>query len=247
MAEYQMIRVDRQRIAKDTMAFWFDTNDANFEFRPRQHADFVFARPRDGSAGDNSRTFSVASSPHDKSPIMIARRMRKTGFKSALQAAAIGTRFIVSRPRGSFTRHKDVTRTAVFLASGIGITPVRSILLCAAQERLPHARNPNSIFIPTVTGHRTSAWPYEKGQINRDMLTRYLLGLKGPIYYIAGPSGMFTAMTGLLKSSGVSGDDMKTEEFGGYKLYQDSSHSGQGTGTNPSDSGPGQSARWETL
>jgi NAD(P)H-flavin reductase len=116
MAEYQMTLVDRQRIAKDTTAFWFDTNDASFEFRPGQHADFAFARPRDGSAGDNSRTFSVASSPHDKSPIMIAMRMRKTGFKSALQAAAIGTRFIVSRPRGSFTLHRDVTRTAVFLA-----------------------------------------------------------------------------------------------------------------------------------
>jgi ferredoxin-NADP reductase len=242
MAEYQMTLVDRQRIARDTMAFWFDTNDASFEFRPGQHADFVFARPRDGSAGDNSRTFSVASSPHDKGPIMIAMRMRKTGFKSALRAAAIGTRFIVSRPRGSFTLHRDVTRTAVFLAGGIGITPIRSILLCATQERLPHkihlfysnreaddaafieelesmaARNPNFIFVPTVTGHRTIAWPYEKGQINRDMLTRYLLGLQGPIYYIAGPSGMATAMTGLLNSSGVSSEDMKTEEFGDYKL-----------------------------
>jgi ferredoxin-NADP reductase len=266
MAEYQMTLVDRRRIAKDTMAFWFDTNDASFKFRPGQHADFVFARDR--SAGDNSRTFSVASSPHDKSPIMIAMRMRKTGFKNALKAAAIGTRFIVSRPRGSFTLHRDVTRTAVFLAGGIGITPIRSILQCAAQERLAHkiylfysnrevddaafidelesmaARNPSFIFIPTVTGHRTIAWPYEKGHINREMLTRYLLGLKGPIYYIAGPSGMVTAMTGLLNSSGVSDDDMKTEEFGDYKLSQDAAHSSQGTGTNPSDSVPGQSVRW---
>ena len=67
---------------------------------------------------------------------------------------------------------------------------------------------------------------------------------QGPIYYIAGPSGMVTAMTGLLNSSGVSGDDMKTEEFGDYKLYQDSAHSDQGTGTNPSDSAPGQSVLW---
>jgi len=260
MAEYQMTLVDRQRIARDTMAFWFDSNGASFEFRAGQHADFVFTHPCEGSESDNSRTFSLASSPHDKGLVMIAMRMRKTAFKSALKAAALGTKFIVSRPRGSFTLHRDVTRPAVFLAGGIGITPIRSILQWATQERLPHklylfysnreaddaafieelesmtVQNPNFTLIPTVTGHKTLAWPYEKGHINREMLTRYLLGLEGPIYYIAGPSGMVTSMTSLLNSSGVSDDDMKTEEFGDYKLYQDSAQSDQETGKNRSDS-----------
>src|ERR1700675_4847178 len=133
MAEYQMTLMDRQRIARDTMAYLFDTNGVPYEFRAGQHADFVF-----GSEGDNSRTFSLASSPLDKEPIMVAMRMRKTAFKSALKAAAIGTKFIVSRPRGSFTLHKDITRPAVFLAGGIGISPIRSILRCAIQERLRH-------------------------------------------------------------------------------------------------------------
>jgi ferredoxin-NADP reductase len=239
MAEYQMTLMDRQRIARDTMAFWFDTNGARYEFRAGQHADFVF-----GSGSDNSRTFSLASSPLDKEPIMVAMRMRKTGFKTALNAAEFGTKFKVSRPRGSFTLHKDVTRPAVFLAGGIGITPVRSILHWAAQERLPHklylfysnrevgdapfieelqgmaAQNPNFTLVPTITGHKPLSWPYETGHINREMLTRHLLGLHGPIYYIAGPSGMVTAMTELLNSSGVT-DDMRTEEFGDYKLSQD--------------------------
>jgi len=237
MAEYQMTLVDRQRIARDTMAFWFDANGARYEFRAGQHADFVF-----GSESDNSRTFSLASSPLDKEPIMIAMRMRETAFKTALNAATFGTNFKVSRPRGSFTLHKDVTRPAVFLAGGIGITPVRSILQSATQERLPHklylfysnreaddaafieelqglaAQNPNFTLVPTVTGHKTLAWPYEKGHISRDMLTRHLFLLNGPIYYIAGPSGMVTAMTELLTSSGVSQDDVRTEEFGDYKL-----------------------------
>jgi ferredoxin-NADP reductase len=68
------------------------------------------------------------------------------------------------------------------------------------------------------------------------MLTRYLLGLNGPIYYIAGPSGMVTAMAGLLNASGVSDDDMKTEEFGDYKFWQNSAQSDQDTDNNRSDS-----------
>jgi ferredoxin-NADP reductase len=256
MAEYEMTLVDRQRIARDTMAFWFDTNGASFGFRAGQHADFVFARPYMDGESDNSRTFSLASSPLDKRPVMIAMRMRKTGFKTALRSAALGTKFIVSRPRGSFTLHREITRPAVFLAGGIGIAPIRSILQQATQERLPHklylfysnreaddaafieefesltARNPNFTFIPTVTGHRTIAWPYEKGHIDRELLTRYLLGVKGPIYYIAGPSGMVTAMTELLNSLDVCDDDRKTEEFGDYKLYQDPAQSNPGAAIN---------------
>ena len=260
MSEYEMTLMDRQRIARDTMAFWFDTIGANFEFRAGQHADFVFTHLCAESESDNSRTFSLASSPHDKGLVMIAMRMRKTAFKSALKAAAVGTKFIVSRPRGSFTLHSDIARPAVFLAGGIGITPIRCILQWASQERMSHklylfysnreaddaafieefesmtAQNPNFTLIPTITGHKTLAWPYEKGHINREMLTRYLHGLNGPIYYIAGPSGMVTAMTGLLNASGVSDDDIKTEEFGDYKLDQDSARNDQGTGNNHSDS-----------
>ena len=88
--------------------------------------------------GDNFRTLSFASSPHDKRPVMIAMRMRKTPFKTALKSAALGTKFIVSRPGRSFTLHRDFTRPAVFLASGIGISAIRSIIRKAAQERLPH-------------------------------------------------------------------------------------------------------------
>jgi NAD(P)H-flavin reductase len=78
------------------------------------------------------------------------------------------------------------------------------------------AQHTNFLLISTVTAHRSLSWPYEKGHIDREMLRRYLIGLKGPVYYIAGPSGMVTAMIDLLHSSGVSDDDMKTEEFGGY-------------------------------
>src|SRR5713101_1519735 len=80
-----------------------------------------------------------------------------------------------------FLLHKDFARPAVFLAGGIGITPVRSILDWATQERLPHklylfysnreavdaafieefesmtAQNPNFTLIPTVTGHKSLA------------------------------------------------------------------------------------------
>lgn len=244
MTDYQMTLVDRQRIARGTMTFWFDTNGSEYDFRAGQHADFAFVHPPVGDESDNSRTFSLASSPHDTGLIMIAMRMRETRFKTSLMSAALGTKFRVSRPRGSFTLHKDFARPAVFLAGGIGITPVRSILEWATQERMPHAlylfysnreavdaafleelkdlavQNPRFTLIPTITRPTYSAWRYEVGHINRQLLSRYITELNRPVFYIAGPSGMVTAMTDLLRSLGVSDDDVRTEEFGDYKATE---------------------------
>ena len=241
MAEYQITLMQRQGIARDTMAFWFDTHGASYQFRAGQHADFAFLQPSPEHERDNSRTFSLANSPQDKRQITIALRIRETAFKNALKAAPLGTKFQVSRPRGSFALHADATRPAVFLAGGIGITPMRSILHWAAQERLPHKlflfysnrqlgdaafleefedlaiQNSCFRFIPTLTGVESPAWHYEHGPIDRRLLARYLDVLTGPVYYAAGPSGMVAAMASLLHGSGVSYDDIKTEEFGDYK------------------------------
>ena len=244
MADYQMTLVDRQRIARGTMTFWFDTNGRKYDFRAGQHADFAFMHPPLGGEGDSSRTFSFANSPHDTGLVMIAMRMRETGFKTALMSAALGTKFRVSRPRGSFTLHMDFARPAVFLAGGIGITPVRSILEWATQERMPHKlylfysnreavdaafleelealtkQNPHFTLIPTITRLTYSAWRYEVGHINRQLLSRHITELNRPVFYTAGPSGMVTAMTNLLRSLDVSEDDMRTEEFGDYKATE---------------------------
>ena len=110
MADYQMTLVDRQRVARGTMTFWFDANGSDYDFRAGQHADFAFLHPSVGSESDNLRTFSLANSPHDTGLVMIAMRMRETRFKNALMSAALGTKFRVSRPRGSFTLHKDFAR-----------------------------------------------------------------------------------------------------------------------------------------
>jgi hypothetical protein len=166
---------------------------------------------------------------------------------------------IDTKSRGGIHGHHDIFRRLRHGTSELRSSPIRSILQKAAQERLPHrlylfysnrevddaafieefedlsAQNSNFTFIPTLTGHRAISWPYEKGYIDREMLTRYLLGLKGPTYYIAGPSGMVTAMTDLLNASGVSDDDVKSEEFGDYRLHRNTVPSDSQTAANRSD------------
>lgn len=230
----------RELIAEATMAFHFD-KPAGFEFRPGQSIDLTLIDPPETDAEGNTRTFSIASSPFDVD-LMVATRLRDTAFKRVLRNVTLGIRIKVDGPGGSFTLHKNSAKPAVFLAGGIGITPFLSMLRQAAHERLPHKlflfysnrrpedapfmaeleeltkRNPNFQLVSTMTEMSRSAklWKGETSFINREMLSKHVTQLQGPIYYIAGPPGLVVAMHQVLSQAGVDEDDIRAEEFSGY-------------------------------
>lgn len=230
----------REETARDTMAFHFDKPEG-FEFRPGQSLDFTLIDPAETDAEGNIRTFSIASAPSDPQ-LMITTRMRDTAFKRVLKTMPLGTAVKIEGPGGSFTLHKNPAKPAVFLAGGIGITPFFSIIRQAAAEKLPHQlylfysnrrpedapflaaledaaqQNPNFHFIPTMTHMDESQreWKGERGLIDGKMVAKYVPSLQRPIYYVAGPPGMVTAMRQMLVAAGVDEDDLRTEEFAGY-------------------------------
>ena len=230
----------RQEVAEQTMAFHFD-KPAGFEFRAGQTIDWTLLNPPETDGEGNTRTFSIVSAPFDPD-LMIATRLRDTAFKRVLRSMPLGTEVKIEGPSGSFTLHKNAARPAVFLAGGIGITPFFSIVRQAAHDRLPHQlylfysnrRPEDAPFLSTLTelpksngnlhvictmtemSKSSRPWPGETGFINREMLAKYLPGLQGPIYYIAGPPGMVTAMRQMLVQASVDEDDIRTEEFAGY-------------------------------
>jgi len=48
------------------------------------------------------------------------------------------------------------------------------------------------------------------------MLAKYLKGASSPIYYIAGP--LVTGLDKMLQEAGINEDDIRKEEFTGYRL-----------------------------
>ncbi|MDD1605180.1 MAG: hypothetical protein LUP96_00570 [Methylococcaceae bacterium] len=61
-----------------------------------------------------------------------------------------------------------------------------------------------------------SQWLGETGYINKALLLKYIDDLKLPIYYIAGPLAMVSAMRQMLNEAGVGDENIRTEEFSGY-------------------------------
>lgn len=230
----------RDEIAEGTMAFHFD-KPAGFEFRPGQFMVLTLINPPETDAEGNRRTFTIASAPFDPD-LMIATRMRDTAFKRVLRSLPLGTQVKTYGPGGSFTLHQNAAKPAVFLAGGIGITPFFSIVRQATHERLSHhlyffysnrrpedapflatlqelaKSNPNLHLVLTMTEMAKSSrpWSGETGVINREMLSKHMPSLQGPIYYIAGPPGMVKAMRQVLTQAGVDEHDIRTEQFVGY-------------------------------
>jgi ferredoxin-NADP reductase len=203
--------------------------------------DLTLLNPPETDGEGNTRTFSIASAPFDPD-LMIATRMRDTAFKRVLRNAAPGLDVKIEGPSGSFVLPRKAEKPVVLLAGGIGITPFLSMIRQAAHDKTPHQiylfysnhrpedaafldllseaarQDPNFHLIATMTEMSKSQleWKGETGIINKQMLTTHLPAIEGPLYYIAGPPAMVSAMSGMLADAGVDEDDIRTEEFAGY-------------------------------
>jgi ferredoxin-NADP reductase len=231
---------DRREVAEQTIAFRFE-KPARWTFKAGQFIDMTLLHPSETDAEGNTRAFSIASGPHEET-LMVTTRMRDTAFKRTLKVAPIGTAVKIDGPFGDLTLPHSASRTLVFLAGGIGITPFRSMLVWAAREKLPHRivlfysnrrpedapfieelqmleqTNPNYKCIATMTAMEKShrSWNGETGLINQEMLGKYLSDVGAPIYYVAGPPAMVKGLREMLRKAGVDDDDIRAEEFAGY-------------------------------
>ena len=231
---------DRKEVADGTMAFRFE-KPSGWTFKAGQYLDMTLLDPSETDAEGNVRSFSIASAPHEET-LMVATRMRDTAFKRVLKTMPLGTGVKIEGPSGDLILQDDVTRAAVFLAGGIGITPFRSIVHWAAKEKLPNRivlfysnrrpedapfiaelqalerDNPKYKLIASMTEMEKSTQPWigETGLIDQGMLGRHLKGASSPIYYIAGPPAMVKGLHEMLSKTGINDDDIRAEEFGGY-------------------------------
>ena len=232
--------VKKEKAAEATMLFQFEKPEG-FTYKAGQFADYTLLDPPATDAEGNTRGFTLASAPYE-SNLMCTTRMRDTAFKRVLKDMPLGTEVELDAPYGSFTLHNNVSRPAVFLTGGIGITPVRSIIMESVHDKTGHTiivfysnkRAEDAAFLDelgriasaqesitivatmTEPANTRHGWTVEMGYITQEMLARHLKDVTVPIYYLCGPAGMVAAMRMLLNATGVDDDDTRTEDFTGY-------------------------------
>lgn len=240
MSVYKINLKSMEQIANGTMAFHFEKPEG-LTYKAGQFADYTLINPAETDAEGNVRGFSFASAPYEDT-IMFATRMRDTAFKRDMKTMAISTELTLDAPYGSFILQSNTKIPAVFLSGGIGITPVRSIILQATHDKTAHKiflfyanktpedaafldeligvqkRNANFTFVGSMTDMEKSKkeWNGETGFFTKEILQKYIDDLSLPIYYIAGPAAMVASIRKTLTESGVDEDNIRTEEFSGY-------------------------------
>lgn len=238
MAKINIKLRSKKEVATDTMSFHFDKPEG-FTFKAGQFADFIQINPPETDTEGDKRAFSLGA-PFEEE-IIFTTRMRDTAFKQNLKNMPIGTEVTLDGAYGSFTLHNNTKVPAVFLSGGIGITPVRSIILQATHDKTAHKiflfyanktskdaafldelteaqkANANFKLIASMTDSEGSKdWKGETGYFTKEMLQKYIGDLSQPIYYISGPASMVASIRKTLNEAGIDDDNIRTEEFSGY-------------------------------
>lgn len=237
MKDHRIILIGKEEICENTLSFTFDKKGSGFDFEAGQYAHFTIENPETEDLKGNSRPLSIASSPHINDSIVVAARIGSSAFVKNLSALPVGRPVYVSKPLGNFNTDLRSKTPSVFIAGGIGITPVRSILEKAANENSDHEiflfysnkKESQAAFmedllkwqkelkrfmlIPVVENTDSANSFYESGTINEDILKKYLLNLNDKNFFLVGPLPMVESVRNILNGNRVKENKIKTEKF----------------------------------
>lgn len=212
-----------KRVKLDNEYFGFDfEKPEGYSFQEGQFAVFKFNDAE--MEGRNSRIFSIAST-NDEPVIRAATRIPEnpSPFKQKLLDMEVGDTIQLSSPRGKFVLEPN--EESVFIAGGIGITPIRSMILAKAKNHdLSHDE--------LIYSELESCYPYRseieglKGlhveyaadiaptqQCVKDSVNEFH---NQAIYYISGSPGFVKGISSLLKENGVTEEHIRHDLFVGY-------------------------------
>ena len=234
-------RKPRDFVATPVVAVFDETPDIRtfrmvrpegFEFQAGQ---FLTVRLRaDGK--EHVRCYSISSPPGSRGHLEIT--VKRLGMVSGALHATIrpGSMLHVRPPAGAFTYPAGEDRPIVFIAGGVGITPVMSMLRHAIEEEptrpvtlfysvrtaedvafrdellmLNRRHTHFGAFIAISDGPAPSV--FYPGRINEALLTAMAPDIRHAICMMCGPPPMLEAMTALLQEIGVPRGQINFEVF----------------------------------
>lgn len=206
---------------------------AGLHFKPGQFAWLTWG---DSPYSTQQHPFSMASSACNASRVEFL--IKEAGdFTAQLAGAAPGDRFFIDGPYGSFTMDAHSDRRAVFIAGGIGLAPILSMLrtrieweyrcpvwLIYASKAEEDIIMRNTVEALTsklpltlvhVLSHPSDAWTGESGHVDATLLDNYLPPDADDIdYFLCGPPPMMDTVEPELKKRSGSARRIYSERFG---------------------------------
>ena len=106
---------------------------AGITFKPGQFVSFEV--PKEGQPRPLTRPYSIASPPGERERILLVLNLVQGGPGSSyLFGLRVGARTSFKGPAGAFYLRDDGGRDLLFVATGTGIAPIRSMILAQLQR-----------------------------------------------------------------------------------------------------------------
>jgi predicted ferric reductase len=207
--------------------------DVAFDFEAGQ---FVWLTLNRSPFAITEHPFSISSAPADGSQLSFV--IKEIGdFTRSIGDTPIGAPAYLDGPHGNLTLRGRTGRGIVFLAGGVGVAPILSMLRQLAAERderplklifanrcaeqilyrdeLERMCSELRLEVTHVLSEPPQGWTGETGMIDDGLLER-VLGpeeRKGWIYVVCGPGPMIPAVTRSLRRLGIGRRQIVSERF----------------------------------
>ncbi|MGB7622428.1 MAG: FAD-binding oxidoreductase [Terriglobia bacterium] len=173
-----------------------------------------------------SRPYSIASPPSLRGSVMLVFNLVQGGPGSTfLYSLKDGDEVNFSGPAGAFYLHDNEAREYLFVATGTGIAPIRSMLYSLLERQAVNpitlywglrserdlyyqdelevlARSlPNFSFVITLS-HPRETWAGERGRVTR-LVKEHASSVDNLAVYLCGNSGLIKDVTGIIHEKGL--------------------------------------------
>lgn len=214
-------------LTPNTRTFWLEP-ERRVRYEAGQYLDMRVLHANPDNRG-SVRTMSLSSSPTE--PLLgITTSFEQSGgstYKRALLTLSPGDEVSLTDPMGDFVLPKSLAMQSVFVAGGLGITPVRGIIKWLIDTKGEHnakliyiTRSPDDmLYLPLLSSYKNlSITPIHTttGHVPTSKLLETIGNTIGKLVYLSGPQPMMETYWSELQQYEVPRDQLVLDYFTGY-------------------------------
>lgn len=216
-----------ESVARNIKTFWFEP-ERRLRYEAGQYLDLHLPHESPDNRGA-TRTMSLSTSPTEQL-LGITTTFEDAGgstFKCAMMALKPGDTVTMTDPMGDFVLPKNPAIPIVFVAGGLGITPVRSMIKWLIDANGQHKaqliyitrRASDMLYLSLLKSYKNlQLTPVQTGDSRptTNELLKLIGDTNGKLIYLSGPQPMMESYWAELQQHGIPRDQLVLDYFTGY-------------------------------